>query len=291
MALLEASHLTKIFTRGSRLSGRTTVRAVDDVSIAVEPGEALGLVGESGCGKSTTGRLLLRLVEPTSGTVSYRGTNLHSLDPRALREVRREVQMVFQDPFSSLNPRMRVLDLVGEPLDIHRIGRPASRRDRVTEVLALVGLDETILPRYPSELSGGQRQRIGLARALVLEPALLVLDEPVSALDVSVQAQIANLLTDLQQRLHLSYVFISHDLRIVAQLCSRVACMYAGRIIETGPTTRMLSAPAHPYTQALVSAIPSGDPDRPRRRQLWDPEAHAAARPLRELAPGHWAAL
>jgi ABC-type oligopeptide transport system ATPase subunit len=291
MALLQASHLTKVFTRGTRLTGRSIVRAVDDVSFAIDEGETFGLVGESGSGKSTTGRMLVRLIEPTSGSVSFRGQDLLALDARALREIRREIQMVFQDPYASLNPRLRVLDLVAEPLAIHRIGSSRSRIDRVAELLTLVGLDAGYLERYPAELSGGQRQRIGLARALALEPRLIVLDEPVSALDVSVQAQILRVFVQLRARLGLTYLFISHDLRVVAQLCDRVACMCGGRIVELGAAARVLTDPVHPYTQALVSAVPSGDPDRRGQRTDWPIESLRRDLPLRPIGQDHWAAI
>jgi peptide/nickel transport system ATP-binding protein len=292
MALIEVSHLVKHFLRGRRLFRRgTIVRAVDDVSFAVEPRETFGLVGESGSGKTTTGRCLLRLIEPTAGEVRFRGENLLAFDGARMRHARRELQIVFQDPYSSLNPRMRVREIVEEPLVIHRLGSRAERSARADELLTLVGLDGSQLERYPHEFSGGQRQRIGLARALALNPSFLVLDEPVSALDVSVQAQVVNLLLDLQQRLELTYLFIAHDLRLVEHICDRVAVMYLGRIVEMGPTASIFRTPQHPYTRALLSAIPVPDPDsRPQRVRL-DPAAIDRHADLREVGAGHWAAV
>ena len=232
MPLLEVSHLVKHFVRGKGLFRRgTIVRAVDDVSFSVEEGETFGLVGESGSGKTTTGRCILRLVEPTSGSVRFRGEEVLSMPWRRLREARRDMQIVFQDPYSSLNPRMRARTIVEEPLVIHRIGHRRARRERAAELFGLVGLDRDHLERYPHQFSGGQRQRIGLARALALHPSLLILDEPVSALDVTVQAQVIDLLMELQGRLKLTYLFIAHDLRLVEHICSRVAVMYLGGIV------------------------------------------------------------
>jgi oligopeptide/dipeptide ABC transporter ATP-binding protein len=234
---------------------------VDDVSFTNERGETFGLVGESGSGKTTTGRCVLRLVQPTSGEVLFAGRNLLSLSGPELRRARREMQAVFQDPFSSLNPRMRAAQIVEEPLVIHRRGTAAQRRERVADLFRLVGLDASHLARYPHEFSGGQRQRIGLARALALEPAFIVADEPVAALDVSVQAQIVNLLVDLQQRLKLTYLFIAHDLRLVEHICDRVAVMYVGKLVEMAETEELYFNPKHPYTEALMSAVPKSDPD------------------------------
>ncbi len=258
---------------------------------SIDAGETFGLVGESGSGKTTTGRCILRLIEPTSGSVRFRGEDVLGFPPARLRRARREMQIVFQDPYSSLNPRMRVGDIVEEPLVIHRIGTKAQRRARVAELLELVGLDPTQLGRYPHEFSGGQRQRVGLARALALEPSFVIADEPVSALDLSVQAQVVNLLMDLQARLNLTYLFIAHDLRLVRHICGRVAVMYLGKLVETGPTESLFAAPAHPYTQALLSAIPVPDPTATRDRIVLEPGSFDAGAPLREITPGHFAAV
>ncbi|HJR59100.1 MAG TPA: ATP-binding cassette domain-containing protein [Vicinamibacterales bacterium] len=290
--LLEVRHLTKEFTRQKGIFGRgTPVRAVDDVTFEIAEGETFGLVGESGSGKTTTGRCILRLIEPTSGEVRFRNEDVLAFSKPRLREARRQMQIVFQDPYSSLNPRMRVRDIVEEPLIIHRIGTRAERRVRVGELFEIVGLDPSHLTRYPHQFSGGQRQRIGLARALALNPSLVIADEPVSALDVSVQAQVVNLLMDLQQRLNLTYLFIAHDLRLVRHICSRVAVMYLGRIVEMGETDAIFAAPAHPYTRALLSAIPVPDPNAPRMRVVLDPSSFSRTASLREVAPGHFAAL
>jgi peptide/nickel transport system ATP-binding protein len=292
MALVEVSHLVKRFTRDAGLFRKgTTVSAVDDVSFAIEEGETFGLVGESGSGKTTTGRCMLRLIEPTSGEVRFRGENVLAFTRTRMRQARRDMQIVFQDPYSSLNPRMRARQIVEEPLVIHRIGARAQRQARVAELFHVVGLNPAHLERYPHEFSGGQRQRIGLARALALNPSFLILDEPVSALDVSVQAQVVNLLMDLQERLKLTYLFIAHDLRLVEHICSRVAVMYLGKIVEMGPTASLFEAPQHPYTRALLSAIPIPDPDAPRQRIVMDPAAVNRAAALKEIAAGHWAAV
>ncbi len=292
MALLEVRHLSKEFSRKKGLFGKASVlRAVDDVSFAIEKGETFGLVGESGSGKTTTGRCILRLIEPTSGEVLFDGRDVLRLSRGDLRRARRDMQIVFQDPYSSLNPRMRVSDIVEEPLIIHKLGAKGEREQRVKELFALVGLNPDHLQRYPHEFSGGQRQRIGLARALALNPSLVIADEPVSALDVSVQAQVVNLLMELQQRLKLTYLFIAHDLRLVEHICSRVAVMYLGRIVEMGETAKLFAAPQHPYTRALLSAIPVPDPDAPRQRILLDPTSFDHAAPLREIAAGHLAAI
>jgi ABC-type oligopeptide transport system ATPase subunit len=292
MALLEVRHLTKDFSRRHGVfGGTTTTRAVDDVSFSIERGETFGLVGESGSGKTTTGRCILRLIEPSSGEVFFNGRDVLALSRGDLRRLRREMQIVFQDPFSSLNPRMRVGDIVEEPLVIHKLGSKQERQTRVRELFELVGLSADHLPRYPREFSGGQRQRIGLARALALNPSLIIADEPVSALDVSVQAQVVNLLMDLQQRLSLTYLFIAHDLRLVEHICSRVAVMYLGRIVELGETPKLFASPQHPYTRALLSAIPVTDPDAPRQRIVLDQDSFNRTAPLREIATGHFAAL
>ena len=292
MPLLEVRHLTKDFTRRKGLfRSDSAVRAVDDVSFEVEEGETFGLVGESGSGKTTTGRCVLRLIEPTSGEVRFRGENVLSFSSARMREARRDMQIVFQDPYSSLNPRMRVGTIVEEPLVIHGIGTKEERRSRVRELLQLVGLDPAMATRLPREFSGGQRQRIGLARALALNPSLIVADEPVSALDVSVQAQVIALFMDLQARLKLTYLFIAHDLRLVEHICPRVAVMYRGRIVEMGKTAPIFASPAHPYTRALLSAIPVPDPNAVRTRIVLDPSSFDPRAPLREIAGGHFAAV
>jgi oligopeptide transport system ATP-binding protein len=292
MPLVEVSHLVKHFVRDAGFfRAGTRVAAVDDVSFSIEEGETFGLVGESGSGKTTTGRCMLRLIEPTSGAVWFRGDNVLAFSRSRMREARRDMQIVFQDPYSSLNPRMRARQIVEEPLIIHKLGDRTKRRERVAELFGLVGLDPAHLERYPHEFSGGQRQRIGLARALALNPSFLILDEPVSALDVSIQAQVINLLLDLQQRLTLTYLFIAHDLRLVEHICSRLAVMYLGKIVEMGPAAALFAAPQHPYTRALLSAIPVPDPDAPRQRITLDPASVNRAAGLREIAAGHWAAI
>jgi ABC-type oligopeptide transport system ATPase subunit len=288
--LVEVAHLTKQFGGGRWLASPPPLMAVDDVSFEIEEGDTFGLVGESGSGKSTTGRCLLRLIEPTFGSVRFQGHDVIRLRRRELRELRRHMQIVFQDPSGSLNPRLCARDIVAEPLVVHGAGTPASRRERVEELFTLVGLDPAHLDRYPRQFSGGQRQRLGLARALALNPSFVVLDEAVSALDVSVQAQVVNLLQVLQQRLRLTYLFIAHDLRLVEHVCSRVAVMYAGRIVELARTASIFAAPQHPYTQALLSAIPHIDGGASRRR-LRFAGGGSERMPLKEIADGHWAAV
>ncbi len=271
--LLEACNLAKSFLARD---GKASVHAVNGVNLAVKAGTTLGIVGESGCGKSTLARLLLRLIEPSGGDVLFEGESILAMKRHRLRALRRHVQIVHQDPYASLNPRMSVQAIIAEPLEIHGVGTASSRRARVSELLSLVGLDPEASSKYPHEFSGGQRQRICIARAIALEPKLLILDEPVSALDVSIQSQVLNLLMDLKQRMGLSYVFISHDLSVVKHISDDVAVMYLGRVVEQGPANAVLDNPLHPYTQALVSAVPeiaienrkqriilSGDPPSP----------------------------
>ncbi|HEY3501094.1 MAG TPA: oligopeptide/dipeptide ABC transporter ATP-binding protein [Polyangiaceae bacterium] len=266
--LLRVERLTKHFPVTRGVFGKTVglVRAVDDVSFEIAPGETLGLVGESGSGKTTVGRAILRLVEPTSGRVLFEGADLAAAGADELRVLRRHLQVIFQDPYSSLNPRHRVIDIVGEPLEVHGLYRGAAIERRVLELLTRVGLSAAHLNRYPHEFSGGQRQRIGIARALALEPRLVICDEPVSALDVSIQAQVVNLLQELRRELGLAYLFIAHDLSVVRHLSHRVAVMYLGELVEIAPVKRLFAAPAHPYTRALLAAIPVPDPTEPRRR-------------------------
>ena len=271
MSLLEIHNLKKYFPVGGGLfsSHKGEVRAVDGVDLTVEEGETLGIVGESGCGKSTLGRTILRLIEPTAGEIRFEGKDLLKLSSRELRQMRREMQIIFQDPYASLNPRMRVGEIVGEGLEIHKLARGRKKRERVMELLHQVGLREDHYDRYPHEFSGGQRQRIGIARALAVNPRFIVADEPVSSLDVSIQAQIINLLQELQQKMHLTYFFISHDLRVVEHIADRVAIMYLGRIVEEGPCDVVYGAARHPYTRALLSAVPVPDPTRtPARQEL-----------------------
>ncbi|WP_237213134.1 ABC transporter ATP-binding protein [Falsiroseomonas oryziterrae] len=260
--LLQVEGLEKHYPTKSGLLGRSggVVRAVDGVSFSIARGETLALVGESGCGKSTTARLVLRLIEPTAGTVRFDGIEVSG--KAELRALRRRVQVVFQDPYASLNPRLRVGEAIAEPMEVHGVGDASSRAARVQELLGLVGLAPYHAQRYPHEFSGGQRQRIGIARALAVQPELVVCDEPVSALDVSIQAQVVNLLKDLQQRFGLSYLFIAHDLAVVRHMADRVAVMYLGQIVETAPKRTLFAAPRHPYTRALLAAIPHPDPRR-----------------------------
>lgn len=268
--LLQVDGLKKYFPIKKGVLEKTVgyVKAVDGVSFAVRRGETLGIVGESGCGKSTTARVILRLAEPTAGTALLGGTDIFALGADELRQLRRRLQIIFQDPFASLNPRMTVADIVAEPLRVHGLAAGAERREQVRALLQTVGLDDAHLGRYPHEFSGGQRQRIGIARALSVRPELLFLDEPVSALDVSIQSQIVNLFQDLQERYGLTYVFIAHDLAVVKHISDRIGVMYLGRLVETAPVGELFSRPLHPYTQALLSSIPVPDPDAVRERVI-----------------------
>lgn len=308
--LVEVNNLTKHFPA----SHKQIVRAVDDVSFVIQRGETLGLVGESGCGKTTVGRCLLRLIEPTNGQVRFDGRNLTEFGKTELRALRRRMQIIFQDPYSSLNPRMKVGEIIGEPLVVHGVGNKLERRERVAELLGVVGLDPDYANRYPHQFSGGQRQRIGIARALALNPDFIVADEPVSALDVSVQAQIVNLLQDLQQKFGITYLFISHGLAVVKHISSRVGVMYLGKLVELAPADEIYSRPLHPYTQALLAAIPIPEPQSAKREaeklkgDLPTPlnppsgcrfhtrcpftteRCKREEPPLVEITPGHWAA-
>jgi len=314
-ALLEIKDLKKHFPVRAGLLGRPTksVRAVDGVSLAIKRGETLGLVGESGCGKSTLGRTILRLLEPTAGRILFLGSDITETGGEKLRSLRKKMQIIFQDPYSSLNPRMTVGSIVGEALSIHKIGKRAERRDRVMSLLKEVGLHPEAYSRYPHEFSGGQRQRIGVARALAVEPEFIVCDEPVSALDVSIQAQILNLLIELQKSRGLTYLFISHDLRVVEHIADRVAVMYLGKIVELASANELFNNPLHPYTIALLSAVPVPDPETKKKRIIlpgdvpspinpppgchFHPrcryateESRRAAPKLKEHKPGHFAA-
>ena len=263
------------------ISASVRVRAVDGVSFTVAPGETLGLVGESGCGKSTTGLAVLRMLEPTGGRIIFEGTDITHHDRKRMQPIRRRMQMVYQDPFGSLNPRMKVSDIVAEPMEVHRIGTKAERRAKVADLLSTVGLTQEMASRYPHEFSGGQRQRIGIARALAVAPELLICDEPVSALDVSIQAQVVNLLQDLQERLGLGMIFIAHDLAVVRHISDRIAVMYLGQIVEVARREDLYARPLHPYTQALLAAIPIPSPaiEAERPRQIVVGEVPSAMNP------------
>ncbi len=312
--LLKVEGLKKYFPVPGKIfsSQKENVRAVDGVSFEIQKGKTLSLVGESGCGKTTAGKTILRLIEPTSGNVWLRNVNLATLEEKELRRMRKEMQIVFQDPYSSLNPRMTVDRIIGEALSIHGLAGKKDREEKVVEVLEMVGLGAEHLYRYPHEFSGGQRQRIGIARALAVNPELIVADEPISSLDVSIQAQIINLLEDLQKRLMLTYLFISHDLNVVAHISDHVAVMYLGRIVEMAPAQLLYQDPRHPYTQALLSSVPVADPTLKRQEIILEgevpspinppPGCHFHPRcsfrkadcsnlepPLREVSPGHYA--
>ena len=316
--LIDVNHLKMYFpvTAGVLIQRKVAdVKAVDDVSFFVRKGETLGLVGESGCGKSTTGRAVLQLYKPTAGSVNFDGTELTTLKTRELRSFRRRMQMIFQDPYSSLNPRMNVQSIVAEPMAIHGLHKGAERRERISYILNAVGLNPYFAKRFPHEFSGGQRQRIGIARALAVEPDFIVADEPVSALDVSIQAQIVNLMEDLQQEFNLTYLFIAHDLAVVRHISDRVAVMYLGKVMELANSTELYENPLHPYTKALLSAIPITDPaiERTRERIILTGDVPSPLRPppgcvfntrcpiaieecreripdWREVGPEHWVA-
>jgi oligopeptide transport system ATP-binding protein len=290
--LLDVNHLKQYFNVGKL----NEVRAVDDISFQVYKGETLGLVGESGCGKSTTGRTLIRLYEATGGEVLYKGENVHAKKSKSeLKALNRKMQMIFQDPYASLNPRMKVADIIAEGIDIHGLAKTKKQRqERVYELLETVGLNKEHANRYPHEFSGGQRQRIGIARALAVEPEFIIADEPISALDVSIQAQVVNLMKELQKEKGLTYLFIAHDLSMVKYISDRIGVMYFGKLVELAPAEELYNNPIHPYTQSLLSAIPLPDPDyeKNRVRKTYDPSVHrlksGEEMEFREVKPGHF---
>ena len=295
--LLQVRNLVKHFpiTQGIFFQKQVgAVKAVDDVTFDIYPGETLGLVGESGSGKSTTGRTVLQLHRATAGTVTLDGQDLTSMKGEGLRKMRRRMQMIFQDPYASLNPRMTVGNIVSEPLEVHGLLSGKARRERVRELLDIVGLNPYYVNRYPHEFSGGQRQRIGIARALAVQPEFIVADEPISALDVSIQAQVVNLLQDLQKEFNLTYLFIAHDLSMIRYICDRVAVMYRGKIVELADTNDLYEKPVHPYTKVLLSAVPIPDPDieKTRTRLIMDPSFDYTERDstMTEVSPGHFVA-
>lgn len=291
--LVDVQNLKKHFVKSKDTWGRPTevLKAVDGVSFQIRKGETFGLVGESGSGKSTVGRCLLRLYDYTAGEVLYDGQPLSKLGEKPLKPFRRRIQSIFQDPYSSLNPGMTVLDLIGEPMDIHGIARGAERTEAVAALLERVGLKREHLYRYPHEFSGGQRQRISIARALSVRPEFVVCDEPISALDVSVQAQVVNMLEDLQQEFGLTYLFIAHDLSMVRHISDRIGVMYRGRLVEVADSDELYDNPLHPYTKALLSSIPIPDPNARVERLVWKPTESELDAELREVSPGHWAAI
>lgn len=290
--LLEIKNLKQYFNQGKA----NEVRAVDDISFDIYKGETLGLVGESGCGKSTTGRSIIRLYNATAGEVKFNGINVHGKKSKSdLKIFNRKMQMIFQDPYASLNPRMKVMDIIAEGLDIHGLTKSAKeRKDRVNELLETVGLNKEHANRYPHEFSGGQRQRLGIARALAVDPEFIIADEPISALDVSIQAQVVNLLKELQEEKGLTYLFIAHDLSMVKYISDRIGVMYFGKLVELAPAEELYNNPLHPYTQSLLSAIPLPDPnyERTRVRKSYDPTSHnyqdGEEIAMREVTPGHF---